>query len=358
MSADAPTAYGIRPRKVFFDELSLQPDDRLWTAMWSSIGKSPAAQMVAVSMAGTDFAGLGWKVREQARKSDSYYFHTRANSWVAPWLSERDMVEQQETLHPSDYARFWLCEWREPRGAWITREMYEAAEIGQRGRDVEGGPRYGFVDVGLVHDPTAIAIVHKDGEVIRLDALETLQGTRNEPVDLGALEELVCEMTRDYECFDWVFESPRTVASVQRLQSLLPRATVEARYPTADTQARLWGGLYQLFSNKRIVLSLNEQLKKEALSLHTRNQGGRLKVVESSGIHQDHILAVGGAALLLQERENNNLTIFDASSDSGYLGGRSFHFDKETERVVYDRDDIEPDDVEEGWDPRQWERIA
>ena len=92
--------------------------------------------------------------------------------------------------------------------------------------------------------------------------------------------------------------------------------------------------------------------------MHTRNQGGRLKVVESSGIHQDHILAVGGAALLLQERENNNLTIFDASSDSGYLGGRSFHFDKETERVVYDRDDIEPDDVEEGWDPRQWERIA
>ena len=29
MSADDRTAYGVRPRRVFFDELSLQPDDRL-----------------------------------------------------------------------------------------------------------------------------------------------------------------------------------------------------------------------------------------------------------------------------------------------------------------------------------------
>src|SRR6266851_1231683 len=47
LSSDAPTAFGIRPRRVFFDELSLQADERLWTSMWSAIGKSPQSQMVA-----------------------------------------------------------------------------------------------------------------------------------------------------------------------------------------------------------------------------------------------------------------------------------------------------------------------
>jgi len=67
MSADDKTSYGIRPRKVFFDELSLQPDDRLWKAMWSAIGKRADAQMVVASMCGWEFGGFAWKVREMVR---------------------------------------------------------------------------------------------------------------------------------------------------------------------------------------------------------------------------------------------------------------------------------------------------
>jgi hypothetical protein len=359
LSADAPTAYGIRPRKVFFDELSLQPDDRLWTAMWSSIGKSAEAQMVAVSMAGSNFSGLGWKIREQARQSPAYYFHTRQGSELAPWLSARDLDEQQATLHPSDFARFWLCEWREPRGSWITREMYEQAEVGRAGIKGDGAPRYGFVDVGLVHDPTAIAIVHKEGDRVVLDALETLQGSRNEPVELEALEELVSEMSKDYGCFEWIFESPQAVASVQRLQSRLRGVRVEARYPTAENQARLWGNLYQLFANHRLVVFPHEQLKKEALSLHTRAQGGRIKVVESSGIvHQDHILAVGGAALLAEDCESSTIAIYDAATDSGYDRTGFWQGDPDTGERIYGKDPYhEPDDEEEGWG-LGWERIA
>ena len=64
MSRDDRTAYGTRPRLVLFDELSLQLDNRLWTAMWSAIGKSPQAQLVAVSMAGWDLQSIGYQVRE------------------------------------------------------------------------------------------------------------------------------------------------------------------------------------------------------------------------------------------------------------------------------------------------------
>ena len=307
MSADDRTAYGIRPRRVWFDELSLQPDERLWTAMWSAIGKSPASQMVAVSMAGWDFGSFAWRVREQAASKADYYFHSREGSELAPWLSERDMEEQRATLHPADFARFWECRWTEPIGSWITREMYDAAVTGRE--STKGSGCYGFVDVGLVHDPTAIAVVHQDRDRVVLDTMRTLQGSRNEPVQLEAVEEVVTDLTKRYGVKHWVFESPQAVASVQRLQARLRGVEVEARYPTAETQGKLFGGLYQLFADRRLVLYPHDQLRKEALALVTKKIGGRLKPVDSSSIHQDHVVALGGAAGLIEAHDPGPIVI-------------------------------------------------
>jgi hypothetical protein len=305
MSADDRTSYGIRPRKVYFDELSLQPDDRLWNAMWSAIGKSRYSQMVAVSMAGFDFASVGWRVREQAAANDRYYFHTREDSTLAPWLSPEDVEEQRATLHPSDFARFWECRWQEPRGSWITKEMYDKAERGREAHRATSDARHvGFVDVGLVHDPTVVAVAHLDGERVVLDTLRTFQGSKGNPVDIEAVEEETVKLTSAFGVKHWRWESPQAVSSVQRLQNRLP-VTVEARYPTANTQAELWGGLYRLFSNGLLTVYPHEQMRKEALSLHVRTVGGRMKVVESSSIHQDHVVALGGAAEMLQTEDND-----------------------------------------------------
>lgn len=299
ISSDDRTAFGIRPRLALFDELSLQVDDRLWSVVWSAIGKNPQSQLVAASMAGWDFASIAWRVRELAAASSSYWFASRGNTQLALWLSPADYEEQRQTLHPSDFARFWECRWTEPRGSWITREMYDACAIGAESLRGDRRSRYvGFVDVGLVHDPTAVAVVHRDGERVVLDTLTTLQGSRNEPVELEVLEQVVAGLTDRFGVREWLFEAPQAVASVQRLQKRLS-ANVEARYPTADTQARLFGTLYQLFANRRLVLFPHEQLRKEALSLVIRTVGGRLKVVESSAVHQDHVVALGGAADLL-----------------------------------------------------------
>jgi hypothetical protein len=54
--------------------------------------------------------------------------------------------------------------------------------------------------------------------------------------------------------------------------------------------------LYTLFSNRRLSLFPHERLRKEALSLVIKQVGGRLKVVDSGSVHQDHVIALGGAA--------------------------------------------------------------
>jgi terminase large subunit-like protein len=300
LSSEDRVSYGVRPRLVLFDELSLQTDERLWTSLWTAIGKRADGRMVAVSMAGWDFASLAWRIREISRNSETYYFATREGSELAPWLMPENMEEQRATLHPADFSRFWECRWVEPKGSWITAEMYAAAEVG---REAHGGndtpPHYGFVDVGLVRDATAIAIVHGEGETVVLDTLVTLQGSRDEPVRLEVLEDEIIALTQRYQVRRWRFEAPQAVASVQRLAAKLP--AIESRYPTSESQAKLWGNLYRLFANHRLVVYPHDALRKEALSLITRQVGGRLKVVESNSVHQDHVLALGGAAELLEE---------------------------------------------------------
>jgi len=230
----------------------------------------------------------------------SYYFSTREGTEPAPWLTAAMLAEQRDSLHPADYARFWECRWVEPKGSWITREMYDAAEVGQEA--IAGDVTHkavGFVDIGLVRDATAVAVAHmEDGRVVA-DTLKTLQGSRNEPVELEVLEELVVELTLRYHVARWIFEAPQAVASVQRLQKTLGTSRVTARYPTAETQAKLFGSLYMLFSNRRLVLFPHERLRQEALSLVIKTSGGRMRVVESTAVHQDHVIALGGAAEML-----------------------------------------------------------
>src|SRR5262249_51165959 len=89
--ADDRTSRGIRPRMVIFDELSLQPDSRLWTSMWTAVGKRQDAQMVALTMAGWDTTSVCWQVREQAARMPRAWLQTREGSEPAPWLDPQAM---------------------------------------------------------------------------------------------------------------------------------------------------------------------------------------------------------------------------------------------------------------------------
>lgn len=301
MSSDSDSAYGLRPRLCVFDELSLQRDDKLWTSMFSAIGKNPQSQLIALSMAGTDFESIGWRVHEVARTTEEYFFQTRAGTELAPWLSKDNYEEQRRMLHPALFSSLWDCLWSEPQGAWITREMYEDAEVG---KEAMGGSEFAhvaFVDIGLVHDATAIAVCHREGEKVVLDTLVTLQGTRNYPVELEAVEDTIADLAERFRLRSVMFEAPQAVASVQRLAKRLS-CKVEARYPTMQTQADLFGNLYRLFANHLLVVYPHDQLRKEALHLVVKNQGGRLKVVDSGPqIHQDCVVALGGACQMLKK---------------------------------------------------------
>lgn len=72
LAADAPTSYGLRPRRLLFDELSMQENERLWLSMWTATAKSPVSQLVAASMCGHDFSSIAWRVREMSRTTEKF----------------------------------------------------------------------------------------------------------------------------------------------------------------------------------------------------------------------------------------------------------------------------------------------
>jgi len=297
LASDAPTAFGIRPRKIYFDEFSLQVRADLWTAMWSSIGKSPRSQLIAVSMAGSDFTSIAWTVHELAASKERYYFASRQGSELAPWLSIEDMEEQQATLHPADFAKFWQCQWMESAGSFITQEQYALAETGTEA--TIGDPKlsyYAGIDVGLVKDATVIAIVHAEGDRVVLDRMVTLQGTATNEVLFTAIEETVLDLSRSFNVRHWLFESWQAVATTQRLQERLGANRVSHRPPTGPTQGNLWGVFYRLFANHLVTLFPHERLRKETLNLVAKESGGRRVAIGSSAVHQDHCIAFGLAA--------------------------------------------------------------
>jgi len=303
LSADSRTNLGISPRRVVFDELSLQPDSKQWDVMYSATAKSRFSQLIALSMAGSDFTSIGREVYELARDTESFYFASRAGSELAPWLSVKKYEQMRNSLHPDVFRRYFECVWVEAEGSFIAVELYDAAVTGQEAfAGTQGVTSVGYVDLGISHDITAGAIMRPDGERVVLDSLFTIKGTKKEHVDLPALEERLVAMTEPFHVGEWKLEAYQAEMLVQRLQKRLPGVKVTTLSPTATSQRTLFETYYALLATNRIVLFPHELLRKQSLNLQMSDAGyGMLKVSGTSAVHQDCVIAVGGAALMVEQ---------------------------------------------------------
>jgi hypothetical protein len=303
LASDSRTSLGISPRRVVFDELSLQVDSRLWEAMYSATAKSKFSQMISLSMAGSDFSSIGRQVYELAKSTPEFYFASRAGSELAPWLSVKKYEQMRKNLHPTVFKRYFECEWVEAAGSFISADLYDAAVTGHQVFAGDGTyRRVGYVDLGISHDITAGAIMHGEGDRVVLDHLFTLQGTKAAHVNLPALEESLVAKTEQFNVGEWKLEAYQAEMLAQRLQTRLPGVKVTTISPTASSQRTLFEGFYSLLATNRLVLYRHDLLRRQALNLQMSDAGyGLLKVSGTSAVHQDTVICVGGAALMVAQ---------------------------------------------------------
>src|SRR5215475_14550783 len=136
----------------------------------------------------------------------------------------------------------------------------------ERAKGAAGTSYVVAVDIGTVHDPSVIGVAHRDPDGrIYVDRLVTLQGTRESPVQIAAVEAMIRDLTGAFAVSRIRVESWQGIAMAQSLQRLgLP---VELFIPSAKAHADEWPQLAQVLASQTLVLPPHARLREELLNL-------------------------------------------------------------------------------------------
>jgi phage terminase large subunit-like protein len=230
LAADAASTWGLKPRRVVCDEFCQWPSTAnakgVWTAILTSMGKVAGAKLLCTSTSG-DPAHWSHGVYETALKSKAWT--VQETPGPLPWASEDFLAEQRLILPDSVYRRLHLNEWCASEDRLTNLDDVRACVTLDGPLDHAPGHQYVLaLDLGVRNDRTVAAVMHSerliesDGrDVVQrmvLDRMEVWAGTRDKPVDLGAVEQWVEFTARAYRarviCDPW-----QAIAMVQRLRS-------------------------------------------------------------------------------------------------------------------------------------------
>ena len=297
--ADHTSTRGRHPTAVLYDEIGWAPNDELFASLTAAQAPVDDPLFLVASTVGAARTGPLWELKQlaDARDPSVYFYWTNKNP--SPLVTDTYLSAQRRLVHPVRFSREHLNTWTDGADAFLSADLLEAAFA-------EGWPEqesaadedyFAFVDLGLVHDATAIAVTHKraDGSVA-LDRLLTFKGTRKEPVRVADVLDAVTALDEQFGLRLVRVESPEGGESL--VQSLRGQSVnAETLRPTQKTQQEAWGNLLSLFQNGRLVLFRHERLREELLNLQIKNTPTGFRVFDPGAIHQDHALALAGASL-------------------------------------------------------------
>lgn len=82
------------------------------------------------------------------------------------------------------------------------------------------------VDLGVIHDNTAIAVMHLEGNKIILDRLDVWQPTKEKPIDIDEIEKRMMEIRARYKCL-FIIDPSQMENTIQKFIKLYGSHTVK-----------------------------------------------------------------------------------------------------------------------------------
>jgi phage terminase large subunit-like protein len=294
-SREHTASRGRHPHLVLMDEAGWLRDDELFASLLAAQASVPDPLFLVTSTVGRRQAGPLWTIKHLAESGAPHVFWHWHGENKSPKVTKAYLERQRRVLMPAVFAREHQNLWTDGEDAFTSAAEVDAAmshgwtqqHVGERGRMYEG-----FVDLGLVNDPTVIALGHADGALVFIDLLWTLQGSRAKPVQLVDVEAAVKQLSERFQVRRWRIESWQGVQAAQSLQRLgLP---VELFAPTAKANAEEWPTLAQKLSSRTIVLPKHERLREELLNLTVDLGPHGVRLIDRGKVHQDHAVAIRG----------------------------------------------------------------
>ena len=300
--SDAATAWGhggVKQRfRIVVDELTAWPTngEAFWVALASATGKVKDSATIVLSNAGY---GRGeswqWKVRETAETKPWAHLYS-ADGVIASWI-DADWLEQQRDLLPaSAYERVILNRWVAETGDFVTREQWRrCVEPGLKPatQGVREIHYYGGLDLGLVKDATAFAIVHIDGQRIILDELQVFQGSHKQPLQIETVVRAVTNAKQRFEKLHVTADPWQLADPIQRMRSA--GVPVSEFNFSSSSLAHLSTTLYAEITSANLRVFEDHALENEVLGLVVVQTPSGWKVDHRAGGYSDRAIAIGMA---------------------------------------------------------------
>ncbi|MCA8989636.1 MAG: hypothetical protein KDA78_18455, partial [Planctomycetaceae bacterium] len=314
LSSDARSSWGLLPDFVICDELSHWEKPDLWYSLVSSAAKKKQSVLAVLTNAGVG-CGWQWEVREQARRSDQWYFSS-LDGCRAPWIDRKWLEDQRGLLPESVYARLWENRWQQSRGGFVSEEEVarcrdESLVERERG---ECGVRYvAAVDYAEKHDYTVGVVIHWAGERLVVDRMDVVVPGAGRPVPVKWVEEWLERVQRDFGCVRFVVDEYQLLSTIQRYETEMEMERFAFGGGKGNHQLAVV--LRQMIVEGRVAWyagcgsvdgEAGDDLEAELKSVHLQQaSGGRCRIdhVNDGVSHDDRVFALGVAVLAACEEE-------------------------------------------------------
>ena len=192
LSAEAAGKHGYGPSGIIFDELHVQPNDKLWEAMRSGVGARSQPLTFAITTAGFGRASLCWdqhtlacNVRDGILPNETIlpviYAADPTDDWTDPavwakaqpnlgisvplsFYEDECKLAQQSPSYENTFKRLYLNLWTEQKERWLQMEKWDAIDtlLG----DLSGEPCWAGLDLSTTTDLTAFVLAFQLGDCL------------------------------------------------------------------------------------------------------------------------------------------------------------------------------------------------
>jgi phage terminase large subunit-like protein len=295
IAADGKLQHGLNPSTIVADELHswMTPrQEELWAAMQTATGAREQPLTCSITTAGYDRDTVLGRLFKQAidlpslevrndgsllvaKDTDSGFLFwwyqvpdgtdiEDEDAWMranpASWVTPETLRQQLESpsLDEQTFRRLHLNAWTATRNAWLKPGLWEEMEDPELVLE-PGTPVYVGIDVGLVHDSTAVTCAwvvdgrvavktHVWSAVTDVPAHEYASGGR---IDLSQVEDYVRHLAERYDLRELVFDPRFFERSAQTLAG--EGLTVAPMHQSSAAMADAYQEWYASAQERRIV---------------------------------------------------------------------------------------------------------
>jgi hypothetical protein len=290
-------------------EESSNPAEEILAALRPAMATIPGALLLGLSSPYKRSGPLYDAYKRHYGKDDSSILVIQADTrTMNPTVPQRvidDAMERDSSAASAEY----LAQFRSDVGSFLDVELIERAiERGRRERaPIAGVTCEGFVDPsGMVHDPFALAIAHREGERIVLDVCRRIKPPGN-PSDV--VKEFAA-LLKSYRCYTVTGDR----YAGEWVRELFEKHGITYRHSEL-TKSELYLESLPLFSQGRIDLLDYQPLTVELMQLERRTtRSGRDSVDHPPQGHDDLANVVCGACVLLAQRDRHQIQMYNLTT--------------------------------------------